>query len=108
MATMKQWIAWAERQVGQAVVGEGLRVGLAGVIQGPLTVTFRLRLLRPTPADLRKLLEFDEPPSEPVFAAVADWCSKAVDVREAAVVARERVLMRLADEGLKAIGAILP
>lgn len=56
MATMKQWIAWAERQVGQAVVGEGLRVGLAGVIQGPLTVTFRLRLLQPTPADLRKLL----------------------------------------------------
>lgn len=56
MATMKQWIAWAEGLVGQAVVGEGLRVGLAGVIQGPLTVTFRLRLLQPTPANLRKLL----------------------------------------------------
>ena len=56
MATIKQWVAWAEGQIGRAVVGEGLRVGLAGVIQGPLTVTFRLRLLQPTPADLRKLL----------------------------------------------------
>lgn len=56
MATMKQWVVWAERQIGRAVVGEGLRVGLAGVVQGPLTVTFRLRLIQPTPADLRKLL----------------------------------------------------
>lgn len=56
MATMKQWIAWAERHIGQAVVGEGLRVALAGVTQGPLTVTFRLRLLRPNPSELRKLL----------------------------------------------------
>jgi hypothetical protein len=55
MATMKQWIAWAERRIAGVVVAEGLHVGLLGVVQGPLTVTFRLRLLTPSPASLRKI-----------------------------------------------------
>ena len=56
MATLKQWVAWAETRIGRVVVGEGLRCALAGVVEGPLIVTFRLRLLHPTPSSLRKLL----------------------------------------------------
>lgn len=56
MGTLRQWVAWSERRIGRVVVGEGLAVALAGVIQGPLTVTFRLRLLQPSPTALRKLL----------------------------------------------------
>lgn len=56
MASIRQWIAWVERRLEALVVTEGLHVGLTGVTQGPLTVTFRLRLLRPTPRALKKLL----------------------------------------------------
>ena len=55
MATIRQWVAWAERKVAGVVVGEGLDVALAEVVEGPQVVTFRLRLLRPSPAALRKL-----------------------------------------------------
>ena len=55
MATMRQWVAWAERRIAGVIVGEGLHVGLLGVVQGPVTITFRLRLLYPSPATLRKL-----------------------------------------------------
>lgn len=63
MANIRQWIAWAERRVADIVVGEGLDVGLVGVTQGPHTVTFRLRLIRPDRAGLQKLLALG-----PVFA----------------------------------------
>lgn len=56
MASVRQWAAWAEKRIAGVVVAEGLHVGLLGVVQGPLVVTFRLRLLRPSPAALRKLL----------------------------------------------------
>ena len=56
MATIRQWVAWVENKIAGLVVGEGLAVGLAEVIEGPQVVTFRLRLLRPSPADLRRLL----------------------------------------------------
>lgn len=56
MASIRQYIAWAEKRIGQLVVAEGLHCGLLGVTQGPLTLTFRVRLLRPSPAALRKLL----------------------------------------------------
>lgn len=55
MATIRQWVAWAERKIAGVVVGEGLDVALAEVVEGPQVVTFRLRLLRPSPAALRKL-----------------------------------------------------
>ena len=56
MATIQQWIAWAEQKIAAVVVGEKLQVGLVGVVQGPLTVTFKVRLLKPSPAALRKTL----------------------------------------------------
>lgn len=56
MANMRRWAAWAEKRIAGVVVAEGLHVGLLGVVQGPLVVTFRIRLLRPSPAALRKLL----------------------------------------------------
>ena len=55
MGNLRQWVAWVERKVAGVVIGEGLDVALAEVVEGPQVVTFRLRLLRPTPATLRKL-----------------------------------------------------
>jgi hypothetical protein len=55
MASMRQWIAWAEKRIAGVVVAEGLHVGLVGVVQGPLTVTFRTKLLQPSPGALRKI-----------------------------------------------------
>ena len=51
-----QWIAWAERRIAGVVVREGLVVQLAKVVQGPLVVSFLLRLRRPSPTDVRKVL----------------------------------------------------
>src|SRR5215212_7389063 len=56
MATLVQWLAWVERRMAAIIVGEGLRCGLAEVKQGPLVVTFRVRLLDPNPLHLRKIL----------------------------------------------------
>lgn len=56
MANVKQYIAWAEKRIGRLIVAEGLRCGLLGVVQGPLTLTFKVRLLQPSPAALRRLL----------------------------------------------------
>ncbi len=53
---MVRWTAWAEKRIAQVVTGERLRVRLLRVVQGPLTVTFRLRLVRPSPGALRRLL----------------------------------------------------
>ena len=55
MGNLRQWVAWVEKRVAGVVVGEGLDVALAEVVEGPQVVTFRLRLLRPSPAALRKL-----------------------------------------------------
>ena len=49
-------MAWAEKRIGALVVREGLHCGLVRVVQGPLTLTFTVRLLAPTPAALRRLL----------------------------------------------------
>ena len=55
MSNLRQWVAWVERKIAGVVIGEGLDVALAEVVEGPQIVTFRLRLLRPSPATLRKL-----------------------------------------------------
>lgn len=55
MGNLRQWVAWVERKIAAVVIGEGLDVALAEVVEGPQVVTFRLRLLRPSPASLRKL-----------------------------------------------------
>ena len=56
MANIRQWVAWVERKIAGVVVGEGLDVALAEVVEGPQVVTFRLRIMRPSPSNLRKLL----------------------------------------------------
>ena len=56
MSRMRQWIAWAERSLASLCVSEGLHVVNTGAIQGPLTITFTLRLLRPSRASLSRLL----------------------------------------------------
>jgi hypothetical protein len=56
MSDMRQWMAWAEERLAILMIQEGLEVGMAQAIQGPMTVTFRLRLLRPAKASLARLL----------------------------------------------------
>lgn len=56
MNTIRQWMAWTERRLAILMISEGLEVGLAEVIQGPLTITFRLRLLAPSRAGLARIL----------------------------------------------------
>jgi hypothetical protein len=56
MATVPQYLAWAERRIAKVVTQEGLHLGLMKVVQGPLTLTFCVRLLQPTPATLRRVL----------------------------------------------------
>lgn len=56
MATVKQYAAWCEKRIAATVVGEGLQCGLLGVVQGPLTITYRVRLMQPAPAALKRLL----------------------------------------------------
>lgn len=51
-----RWMSWAERSLASLAISEGLHIGLAQAIQGPMVVTFRLRLLTPSKASLSKLL----------------------------------------------------
>jgi DNA segregation ATPase FtsK/SpoIIIE-like protein len=56
MAGIRQWVAWAEQKIAGVIINEGLHCGLCEVKQGPLTITFRVRLIKPTPVNLRKIL----------------------------------------------------
>jgi hypothetical protein len=56
MTSIRRWVAWAEQKIAGVVIAEGLDCGLCEVKQGPLTITFRVRLLKPTPASLKKML----------------------------------------------------
>lgn len=56
MSNIRQWIAWTERRLASLCIQERLDVAMMGATQGPLTVTFTLRLLRPSRADLAKIL----------------------------------------------------
>jgi len=53
---VRQYAAWCERRLAATVVAEGLHVGLLGVVQGPLTLTYRVRLMQPTRGALQRLL----------------------------------------------------
>lgn len=48
MGTIRQYMAWAEKRIARLVIHEGLHVGLIKVTQGPLTITFQVRLLQPS------------------------------------------------------------
>src|SRR5689334_9080878 len=56
MSTIRQYMAWCEKRMARLIIAEGLHVGLLGVTQGPLTITFRVRLRQPSAGALRKLL----------------------------------------------------
>jgi len=56
MNDIRSWMAWTEERLAILMIQEGLAVGLAQAIQGPMTVTFRLRLLQPSKSSLAKLL----------------------------------------------------
>lgn len=60
MSTIQQYMAWAEKRIAQVVVNEGLHVGLLKVTQGPLTITFQVRLLEPSRAAISKLLHLGD------------------------------------------------
>ncbi len=60
MGTIQQYMAWAEKRIAHLIISEGLHVGLLKVTQGPLTITFQVRLLHPSRAAIYKLLHLDD------------------------------------------------
>lgn len=56
MGNMRQWMAWAEKGLARLCIEEGLDVAMMGATQGPMVVTFGLRLLRPSRASLSRML----------------------------------------------------
>ncbi len=56
VATVKQYAVWAEQRIAAIVQREGLACGLISVVQGPLVLTYTVRLLAPSPASLRRIL----------------------------------------------------
>lgn len=51
------WVGWAESRIAAVTINEGLFVQRSGpVVRGPMTITFTVRLVRPAPAALRKIL----------------------------------------------------
>ena len=56
MATIHQYIAWCEQRIAALIIEEGFHLGLVRVVQGPLTITYHVRLLRPSSGQLQKLL----------------------------------------------------
>lgn len=54
--TIAQYAVRCERQIARVVTAEGLHVVQRGVVQGPLTLTYRLQLRQASPANLRRLL----------------------------------------------------
>jgi len=55
MPKITQYIAWCEKRIAILVIQEKLHVKLVRAIQGPLTITFQVRLLRPNQQSLKKL-----------------------------------------------------
>lgn len=53
---MKRYVAWCEQRIKQLVIQEKLHLGLVKVVQGPLTITFLVRMIRPSKQGLQKLL----------------------------------------------------
>ena len=76
MSDIRQLAAWYEKQMARLIQTEGLHVGLLGVVQGPLTLTYKVRLLQPTRQALIRLLGL----GAPLAAAVQ---SQAVRISQA-------------------------
>lgn len=68
MGNIRQYMAWVEKRIARLVIKEGLHVGLLKVIQGPLTITFQLRLLEPSRVAVNKLLKLSDAIAEAIQA----------------------------------------
>lgn len=68
MGTIRQYIAWTEQRIARLVINEGLHIGLVKVTQGPLTITFQLRLLQPSRTAVNKLLHLGDAIAEAIQA----------------------------------------
>lgn len=68
MGTIRQYIAWTEQRIARLVIKEGLHVGLVKVTQGPLTITFQLRLLQPSRTAVNNLLHLGDAIAEAIQA----------------------------------------
>ena len=54
-AQMADWGQWVEGRLASVAVNEKLHLRVTEVTRGPMTVTFTVRLLQPSPAALRRL-----------------------------------------------------
>lgn len=68
MGTIRQYIAWTEKRIARLVIKEGLHVGLIKVTQGPLTITFQVRLLQPSRVAINKFLHLGDAIAEAIQA----------------------------------------
>ena len=68
MGTIRQYMAWTEKRIARLVIQEGLHVGLVKVTQGPLTITFQVRLLQPSRTAVNKLLKLNDAIAEAIQA----------------------------------------
>lgn len=66
MSTIRHYMAWAEKRIARLVIQEGLHVGLLKVVQGPLTITFQVRLVAPSLAAVGKLLRMGDAIAEAI------------------------------------------
>ncbi len=56
-AALRRYLAWCDRRLEAVAITEGLHLRLVGAVEGPQTITLRVRLAgTPTRADLRRLL----------------------------------------------------
>lgn len=56
LSPLQNWVIWAENKIASVITHEGLFVQVGNVIRGPMTITFVVRLIHPTPTMLNKLL----------------------------------------------------
>lgn len=66
MSTIRQYIAWVEKRIARLVIQEGIHVGLLKVTQGPLTITFQVRLLEPSRTAVSRLLKLGDAIAEAI------------------------------------------
>lgn len=81
MASLQAWVDWADRRLEAVVKREKIRVGVAGYVRGPLTVTFKTRLLSPNRAELNRLLALG-----PVFSQAVQAAVRVVDTPEGVLI----------------------
>ncbi len=68
MGDIRQYMAWAEKRIARVVMKAKIHVGVIKVIQGPLSITFRVRLIDPTREDVNKLLSLGDAMAESIQA----------------------------------------